>query len=158
MRTNLKLLLCLFLCGAFGAAHSASDAPQYRAGPPAGSATDRLSRQDADQALKRAYGNQGATDEDAARQERIRVCTFKGAFYAAAATSRDQGQSPQDTFAYIKSLRQRIGVNISDQYIKTAINQVYFDPGFLRAGGTPLQYQVMQACAANKPLGFQPLK
>jgi hypothetical protein len=88
--------------------------------------------------------------------DKNKVCALKGGIYGFAASARDLGLSPQDTFARAKAMNHE--PTISDDYLKKAINQVYFDSGFANAGGPPLQVQVASACAAGQPIGFAPLK
>jgi hypothetical protein len=69
-----------------------------------------------------------------------------------AARSRDSDISPQSTFEVLDQQKQ-----IPSEAVKKIINQVYFDPGFQRAGGSPLFSQVMDLCT-NGPKNWQPLK
>jgi hypothetical protein len=78
----------------------------------------------------------------------------QGVTYQQAASYRDEGVSPQSAFASLKSLKDQ-GVN--EGFLKGAINRVYFDPGFVNAGGEALRDQMANICL--HPQGrFKPLK
>lgn len=94
--------------------------------------------------------------DTAIESDKVRVCAIKGGIYRSAAFSRDQGQSPQDAFRYAEALT-RAAPSIPEQFVKNAVNQVYFDPGFAYAGGEALQMQVALMCTGQRP-AFQPLK
>ncbi|SAK53328.1 hypothetical protein AWB78_01315 [Caballeronia calidae] len=73
----------------------------------------------------------------------MNICMLEGAIYRQAASSRDSGNSPQmarQGLAWTKS------EGFSDRFVKTAINNVYFDPGFANAGGEALANQVAEHC------------
>lgn len=83
----------------------------------------------------------------------IAKCTQYGRMYEAAARRRDQGVSPQDTLNTTKEFGL---ISLADQ--KKAINAVFFDPAFSRAGGEPLSRQMQDFCLYGKPAKFEPLK
>ena len=80
-------------------------------------------------------------------------CNLKAYVYSESAEMRDGGLSPQQAFPLIKN--QSPG--IPEKFIKTAINQVFFDSRFVNARGEAFADQVREACLY--PNGkYQPLK
>lgn len=66
---------------------------------------------------------------------------------------RDRGMSPEDALRFSGSF---LGPHIDADYIKFAINTVYFDPRFVNARGEALSNQMTTACLYPKGR-FHPL-
>ncbi|WP_124534168.1 hypothetical protein [Burkholderia cepacia] len=88
------------------------------------------------------------------QQEKQRICFMKGAIYRQAASMRDDAMSPQITFSALKSFEQN---GIKEQFLKNAINQVYFDRRFINAGGQALANQISGICMHPNGI-FKPLE
>jgi hypothetical protein len=91
-------------------------------------------------------------DVDQCKRDKMCYCAYLGAFYETVAEHRDQGEPPQDFF---KALGAHYAALFSEKRVKKIINQVYFDPGFVNAGGARLNYQMRDICLGNT---FRPLK
>ncbi len=86
------------------------------------------------------------------KQDKNCYCTYLGIFYTTLAGSRDQGESPQQWYKALGSYWEKL---FPEKLVKKIINQVYFDPGFVNAGGEKLNYQMRDICLGNT---FKPLK
>lgn len=78
-------------------------------------------------------------------------CSLLGSVYETAAHARDNGNPPEMALQMTGPYQR-----IEESKRKAAINQVYFQPAFVNAGGAPLRMQVMQACMGQGQ--YQPLK
>jgi hypothetical protein len=84
--------------------------------------------------------------------EKQRDCLLKGAVFQQAAAYRDQGLPP----AYALKATMAQG-GVTQDFAKKAINLVYFDPGFVGAGGDALMQQMAQVCMHPHGL-YKPLQ
>jgi hypothetical protein len=100
---------------------------------------DRVPQSQCDAAVH-AYQNSPAVQE---QQRETNLCLREGAIYQSAASLRDGGVPPQQALHTLSSMEQQ---GISEAFVKHAINQVYFDPGFANAGGQALGHQVANLC------------
>ena len=91
-------------------------------------------------------------------ENKTQYCSAKGYVFSNAAESRGLGMSPQSAFDSSLGLESSGKYQISRDYIKRAVNLVYFDPGFTNAGGFPLQQQIMDDCMRDGKAKFQPLQ
>ncbi|WP_430229737.1 hypothetical protein [Paraburkholderia tropica] len=100
---------------------------------------DRVPQSKCDAAI-RAYQNSTAVQE---QQRKTNLCLREGAIYQSAASMRDSGMPPQQTLRTLSPMEQH---GISEEFVKHAINQVYFDPELTNAGGPALGHQVANLC------------
>lgn len=90
--------------------------------------------------------------------QKIRGCSDRGGVFYQALAMRDLGRSPQEAFEQIKSMEIKGKYPITIDYIKNAINLVYFDQGFINAGPDAVSMQVRDLCMRDGKPKFQPLK
>jgi len=91
---------------------------------------------------------------EADHQERNKDCSSKAGAYMTAAMWRDAGVSPQETLARMRNaIEEHL---VTEAFLKNAINNLYFDPGFSHAGGQGLYDQLYSYCM--NPKSFTPLK
>lgn len=86
------------------------------------------------------------------RQIKLNYCTYFGILYTDLAQARDIGESPQQWFQALGKHWEQL---FPEKILKKIVNQVYFDPGFVNAGGEELNYQMRDTCLGNT---FKPLK
>jgi hypothetical protein len=99
---------------------------------------------------------QAKTQQPADQQksnEHVRQCIFKANVFRGAAMYRDAKHSPEDAF---ENLRGGFP-SLDEKFIKTAINDIYFNRDFAYAGGQPLVEQVLDLCM-HGPKNWKPLK
>ena len=77
------------------------------------------------------------------------VCTYKGLSYKLAAEERDATFAPQQTYQVLSKMYLH-PPEITEKTLKNLINQVYFDSGFVNAGGEALLIQVRNLCLYPK--------
>lgn len=81
-------------------------------------------------------------------------CMKIGLAYQMAATGRDSNWPPE---LALKTITASAAAGISQEQGKRIVNQVYFDPGFVNAGGRALANHIYSACLY--PHGYyKPLK
>jgi hypothetical protein len=101
-----------------------------------------------------------ANSQDETREEKNRICFAVGGAYEIAANIRNEGYNPQTAFNYVREADKpsKNGKTILlDSKVKSIVNQVYFDVGFINAYGTALRQQMYLTCMGYyKPM--QPLK
>jgi hypothetical protein len=86
--------------------------------------------------------------------EKQNDCARKAEVFEIAAANRDGNISPQDTFSSFKRANY---VGVTDDFLKRAINLVFFDPSFHNSRGQSLMLQMLQVC--EHPDGrWKPLK
>lgn len=91
-------------------------------------------------------------------ENKIQYCTAKGSIFQNSADIRNMGRSPKDALDVARGFESTGNYAISQEYIKRAINLVFFDPGFTNAGGMALQQQVMNDCMRDGKPKYQSLK
>jgi hypothetical protein len=89
----------------------------------------------------------------------IEQCSQKADIFTSAAQARDTGEPPQDFYNFkvqsFNAMHDKDGLTI--EFIKKAVNLVYFDPQFSQAGGQALYNQALEACL--HPRGrYQPVQ
>lgn len=86
------------------------------------------------------------------------TCKMEGEIFENIARTRDRGAPPdvayKNTSGYLRSGYQ----GIDDEFLKNAINTVYFDPEFADAGGPLFRRRMTDRCLDNAKQKFQPLK
>ncbi len=97
------------------------------------------------------------------RQHRAELaCRAKGNIFRMATDIRDQGSPPEAAYNIAAGgwLTKEVGnlAGINKEFIKKAINKVYFDPDFINAGGPLFERQVYDNCMNGGKPKFQPLK
>lgn len=85
--------------------------------------------------------------------EHVKQCIFKANVFRGAAMYRDAEHSPEEAF---ENLRRGFP-SLDEKFIKTAINDIYFNRDFAYAGGQPLVEQVLDLCV-HGPKNWKPLK
>lgn len=89
-------------------------------------------------------------------------CRVKGEVFKNAAELRDQGGSPEWAYPIVAGgwLNKQVAPipGIDKEFVKQAINMVYFDPAFINAGGQRLASQVEGYCLRDGKPQFKPLK
>jgi hypothetical protein len=80
------------------------------------------------------------------------ICSLVGSVYETAASARDMKMPPEKALDMVSAYSE-----VPLEGRKKIINEVYFDQGFVYAGGTPLRYQMMDLCM-NGPKNWKPLK
>lgn len=104
-------------------------------------------------AMSDALSSPQDISQDEVRRQQI--CRQQAEIYMSAAWYRDQGIPPQTAAdgqaAYIKS-------GVAREFIKQAVNQVYFDDRFANAGGSQFKEQMFTICVTGKSSRFEPLK
>lgn len=85
------------------------------------------------------------------------TCMMEGQVFKTAASYRDQGMSPTQALAAVSGYERIQSGSVTPEFVKKAINLVYFDGGFAAAGGDALSQQMAEACMY--PNGrYQPLQ
>lgn len=97
------------------------------------------------------YDKNGVSAE-CKRQIKLNYCTYYGILYSTLAQARDIGEPPQDWFQALGKHWEQL---FPEKLLKKIVNQVYFDPAFINAGGERLNYQMRDICLGNT---FKPLK
>lgn len=89
-------------------------------------------------------------------------CRAKGDIFRSAAELRDQGNSPEGAFPTVAGgwINKQIAPipGITKDFVKNAINAVYFDPAFANAGGPRLAAQIENLCLSGGKPRFKPLR
>jgi hypothetical protein len=80
-------------------------------------------------------------------QKRMHECAMKGLTFQMAAQWRDARASPQYAFNYIQKAHYGMG----DDFIKGAVNLVYFDDRFAGIPGNVLSQTITQSCISPPP-------
>lgn len=91
-------------------------------------------------------------------ENKTQYCAAKGSIFQNSADIRNMGRSPKDALDVARGFESTGTYAITSDYIKRAINLVFFDSGFTNAGGMPLQQQVMNDCMRDGKPKFEPLK
>jgi hypothetical protein len=107
------------------------------------------------------YGATANENRSSDKPDRAMVCRQKGIVFMMAAENRNVGRSPQEAYqiiggGYFHKGAQDAG--LTKDFVKQAINTVYFDPGFINAGGMPLAQQMEGYCLRDGKPQFEPLK
>lgn len=79
--------------------------------------------------------------------QREHECAMKGLTFQMAATWRDSRFSPQQAFDYIRNANY----GVDDEFIKRAVNLVYFDDKFSGVPGEAMNQAITQACISPPP-------
>jgi len=87
-------------------------------------------------------------------EQKTHDCMFRSLVINNALQWRDNGLTPQDTFARTKNA---FGADVDEAFMKKAINLVYFDQRFAIPASDELQSQLFMECLHPTP-AFQPLK
>lgn len=86
------------------------------------------------------------------------TCKMEGEIFENIARARDRGMAPdtayKNTSGYLRSGYQ----GIDEEFLKNAINTVYFDPEFTDAGGPLFRRRMTDRCINNAKRKFQPLQ
>lgn len=85
---------------------------------------------------------------------REQTCYMQGEIYASAALSRDRGMPPETAYGIVSGYQKG---GIPPQFLKAAINSVYFDPAYANARGALFQRQMSDLCLYG-PQRYKPLK
>lgn len=96
--------------------------------------------------------NKNGVSAECKRQIKLNYCVYLGILYADLAHDRDIGMPPQVWFKTFSNYWEQL---FPEKLVKKIVNQVYFDPGFVNAGGEKLNYQMRDICLGNT---FKPLK
>lgn len=99
----------------------------------------RVQSSECDVAIARVQNSPAAKKQ----QKNMDLCLMEGSAYRQAASYRDDGMSPQNALSYMKAYGQ---YGIQDDFLKRAINSVYFDGRFAGAGGKALSDQMADMC------------
>lgn len=97
-------------------------------------------------------------ESDRNPKDKFTGCIFSGGIFQHAAVFRDHGLSPEEALRTMKPGASEGKFGISIEFIKKAINLVYFDPGFTYASGDALAAQIRTLCMRDWKPQFQPLK
>lgn len=95
---------------------------------------------------------------DNSPEEKQSTCRMKGEIFQMAAYSRDHGMSPETALGMASSYLNSGRPELNKEFIKNAINLVYFDEEFINAGGIALKNQVAEYCINDGKPKYQPLK
>ena len=87
--------------------------------------------------LQSYAGDQSYTEEAA------HICLLKSSAYETAAAMRNAGMPPQNTFNGLLGFAKD---GVTTEWLKGAINEVYFDARFVNAGGEALGRQMYDLC------------
>lgn len=86
------------------------------------------------------------------------TCKMEGEIFENIARARDRGVAPdaayKNTSGYLRSGYQ----GINEEFLKNAINTVYFDPEFADTAGPLFRRRMTKRCISNAKQKFQPLK
>jgi hypothetical protein len=96
------------------------------------------------------YADESQSTKD---EDRLTNCIYQGSTYEIAARLRDADMDPKEVLERIKYAYPVL----TDSFIKTAINNVYFDKDFAYAGGQALAEQMQNLCMYG-PKHYKPLK
>lgn len=89
----------------------------------------------------------------ASAQQTLQDCLNDVNYFNYAASYRDEGLSPQDTFARMKRMAND---DHPEQYIKGVINVVFFDPDVSRMTAVQISRSITHECVSPKKT-YQPL-
>jgi hypothetical protein len=95
---------------------------------------------------------------EAAKPDDGVACNIKGEIYQSAASSRDQGMPPETAYGIASGYLKSGYTSINKQFLKDAINQVYFDQRFANARGAIFRRQMTDFCLNNGKPKYQPLR
>jgi hypothetical protein len=102
-----------------------------------------------------------ASADTGQNQDQQMLCRIKGIVFMMAAENRNVGRSPEEAYQIIGGGYFHKGApdtGLTKDFVKQAINLVYFDPGFTNAGGMPLAQQIEGYCLRDGKPQFEPLK
>lgn len=92
-------------------------------------------------------------------QDQSLACRIKGEIFESAASSRDSGRPPELALNMVSAYLSGPPLpGVTKEFMKNAINSVYFHPDFANAGGPRLSGQITELCMTGGKPRYQPLK
>lgn len=99
----------------------------------------------------------GAIAQGDDRQKAIE-CNTKSMIFFTAAQGRDGRYSPEQAFKQSIYFMDPAAPSVTKEWVKNAVNLVYFDAGFSNIGASNLKMQIYQLCMNDWKPQYQPLK
>lgn len=92
-------------------------------------------------------------------QDQYLACRIKGEIFESAASSRDSGRPPELALNMVAGYLNGPPLpGVTKEFMKKAVNSVYFDSAFENAGGPRLSGQITELCLTGGKPRYQPLK
>lgn len=86
------------------------------------------------------------------------TCKIEGEIFENIARARDRGVAPDTAYKNVSGYLRSGYEGINEEFLKNAVNTIYFDPEFADAGGPLFRRRMTDRCINNAKQKFQPLE